>query len=96
MLIPESFIDDLCDRAHAQDYALVLELSERIAHSNEEVGKEAARAFRKAIKYGTSEPDGSDEERIMAMKIWLLCCTNGSERSDLRGEFGFPEYLAYT
>jgi hypothetical protein len=86
MLTFRSKTDDLCDRAQAQEYPLILELSDRIAQSNEDVGKEAARAIRKAIKYGTSENGGLEEERIMAMKIWLLCCTNNSERSDLRGE----------
>jgi hypothetical protein len=63
---------------------LILELCERIVHSNEDVAKEAGRAIRKAIKYGTTEPDGLEEERIMAMKIWLLCCMNSSEASGLR------------
>jgi hypothetical protein len=66
---------------------LILELSDRIAQSNEEVGKEAARAIRKAIKYGISEDTGLDDERILAMKIWLLCCTNSSDRSDIRSGF---------
>lgn len=82
-------INDLCSRAYAPDYPLISELCERIAHSNEDVAKEAARAIRKAIKYGGGEDDMGDEARVMGMKIWLLGCMNCPEKHGLRGELSF-------
>jgi hypothetical protein len=59
-------------------------LCERISHSSEEVAKEAARAVRKIIKYGTQN-NNSEQEKIMAMKIWLLGCMRCPEKHGFRG-----------
>lgn len=50
------------------------------------MAKEAAKAIRKVIKYGVSEYQFTEPEKVMGMKIWLLGCTNSPPKGAFRGE----------
>lgn len=55
------------------DWNYLLELADSISHS-EAAAREAARALRKELKYGESEP------RRRAVKVWAVLTLSGSDR----------------